>query len=1039
MEKMRKVENSALIAQLQPRLIRASAGTGKTFELAKRYLTLLVAGEQPERILATTFTRKAAGEIRERIYRVLATEVLYSQSGIGIEGLDSEKAGRLLQKLVQQQHRLNICTLDSFFMRLASSFSMEMDLPPGWRISDEAVNQEIISESVAALLHFSGSSRLRILLRLLSRGEAPRAVQDRLIREIPQLHELFRSSTSAAWRRFSPPVAPVRESIELALDQLEQIQLSKAKRVQGAIRDNLQSFKDEDWQSFVAKGIVKPILAGKEEYNGCPIDSEVRACFQVLIAECRAVQLNRLYQQTVATYLLLKLYDRAYRALRRQGRTVSFDDLKFILASNSFAGNLDQLYYRLDQRIAHLLLDEFQDTSAMQWQVIEPLADEILAKASGECSFFCVGDVKQAIYGWRGGVAEIFDSLEMRWPQLQAEPKDQSYRCAPAVLSAVNRVFSTLKTNTAIMSYHQAAEVWQSRFNLHKSVNERSPGYATVIQLPEADDEAATDLFHYVARVAKDLVESNQRITIGILCRSNKSVAKMIYKLSRPDIGLIASEEGGNPLTDSPAVMAAMALLKLIDHPGDRIAAFHVASSPLGTVVGLNDFCSPGELDKVISVWRRKILDDGYGTTISRLREGLRGYYSERDQRRLTQLVELTLLVEPELSLRCVDLIKRVEKTRVEDPTAARIRVMTVHQAKGLEFSAVLLPDLGAPLTGRSMDAVLTCRNTRLDPPWQILSNARKEVRQLEPILQRMHNDNMSDRVLEALSVLYVAMTRARHALYMFCGVAETRSESFAKLIKEALLVDGEYESGDPRWWEKLAYTSNCLEEKEDFSNVQLDQPCLMVDDRNVWRSVPRQTASGMQSQGRVRPGQLFDIRSSDRASYGILVHACFEMVGWLHEEETPDADRLFNFLKTRFPRKGKSELLEAVEGFRSCLLRPEIRSFFNYQHYDYLHADQLKVIREYQFVLRQKRTIVTGACDRVVVAVSAGSPCAAEVVDFKTDRIMIDGSNLATKIADYAPQMEVYRQAISRLTGLAKDKITVKLLFVEAGVAASV
>jgi len=131
--------------ELRPTLVRASAGTGKTYRLTARLLKILLQGAPPESILATTFTRKAAGEILDRVLLVLAEAAdPHSDAGlqqlrsqVGIATLPRSVCLQLLEKLLRNIHRLRICTLDSLFAQLARSFPFELGLPPAWRLTDE--------------------------------------------------------------------------------------------------------------------------------------------------------------------------------------------------------------------------------------------------------------------------------------------------------------------------------------------------------------------------------------------------------------------------------------------------------------------------------------------------------------------------------------------------------------------------------------------------------------------------------------------------------------------------------------------------------------------------------------------------------------------------------------------------------------------------------------------------------------------------------------------------------------------------------------
>ena len=148
-------------------VIRASAGTGKTFQLSNRYLNLLVSGVDCQEILATTFTKKGAGEILDRIIQRLSRAALSTehasrlQSELGVP-LDQDRAAQVLQKLLRNLHRLEIGTLDSFFNRVARVFSLELGLPPAWDIVDEQQIQMLSRRTIHdlfCLLYTSPSPR----------------------------------------------------------------------------------------------------------------------------------------------------------------------------------------------------------------------------------------------------------------------------------------------------------------------------------------------------------------------------------------------------------------------------------------------------------------------------------------------------------------------------------------------------------------------------------------------------------------------------------------------------------------------------------------------------------------------------------------------------------------------------------------------------------------------------------------------------------------------------------------------------------------
>jgi len=186
-------------------LIRASAGTGKTYQLSNRFLGLVALGVSPELILASTFTRKAAGEILDRVLVRLAGAALDDDacrnlaSALGDMGLKPARALDLLAHLVKQLHRLRISTLDSYFAQMATSFSLELGLPTGWRIVEEPVDQRLRTEAIAAVLAGDDTKTTVNLMHLLSKGEAQRSVSDQLRDLVNSLYGLYAETPAEAW------------------------------------------------------------------------------------------------------------------------------------------------------------------------------------------------------------------------------------------------------------------------------------------------------------------------------------------------------------------------------------------------------------------------------------------------------------------------------------------------------------------------------------------------------------------------------------------------------------------------------------------------------------------------------------------------------------------------------------------------------------------------------------------------------------------------------------------------------------------------
>src|SRR5262249_16157403 len=157
----------------------------------------------------------------------------------------------------------------------------------------------------------------------------------------------------------------------------------------------------------------------------------------------KASLLAILVKQTRGLFRLLEHFHKAYAPLKSSRHAFRFEDVTFLLAraATLFEGDGPDVSYRIGVTTQHLLLDEFQDTSPIQWRVVESAAMSIAAEAESH-SFFCVGDEKQAIYGWRGGDPTLFDRIKRQMPSLTWRDLSTSYRSAPPIIEAVNAVFS---------------------------------------------------------------------------------------------------------------------------------------------------------------------------------------------------------------------------------------------------------------------------------------------------------------------------------------------------------------------------------------------------------------------------------------------------------------------------------------------------------------------------------------------------------------------------------------------------------------------
>lgn len=843
---------------LRPILVRASAGTGKTYQLTARLLRIFLQGAPPETILATTFTRKAAGEILNRILITLsaaadpqdpdALQKLRDQ--VGIATLPPSVCLQLLEAIVSQIHRLRICTLDSLFAQLARSFPFELGLPPAWRQSDEIEELLFRKRAVDSMIAMLEPSETTTLLAMLGKGETRRSISRELLQVVDAAYAASRQCDAEAWDKLSVPLQPSPDKITAAIEALRAAE-PRQKRLHAKLQELADQFERGELSELAGDTLIGNIgfarrTHGEVKYYRSTFPDGLDEAFDVLYAAVRSHVLALLREQNKATATVLANYDHHVTELKHLARSLGFDDIAVRLANQFSTIDHRVLDNRMDGSIDHVLLDEFQDTSSIQWQVLRPLAARAAAVELDESpsdddpierSFFCVGDTKQAIYGWRGGVAEIFDAVADQLPSVTEVEQNKSFRTSPVVLEVVNKTFQSLARHPIaeaadnrdpadkLMYEAVALRRFARRFPEHESAHPKLPGYVhfgTARSIDDSDVNAnRMVLFEEVAaRVAK-LHRKAPHQTIGILTRTNVAVAQLIYLLERQ--GLEVSQEGGNPLTDSAAVEVVLSALMMSEHPGDGRWAFHVSGTAIGKVKGLDS-------DAIAN----RIENRGIAETVEYLAGILAPHCDERETERLKQLTHLSLSYRAAPGSRVRDFVQMVRDKRVERPQAAPIRVMTVHQAKGLEFDAVFLPELDATLTRTSGHCVADVPEIGHPPEGLTRYLNQKLWHFLPKHWQQVFGEQAESQMTEALCLMYVAMTRARQALYI--TITPARKKSFenrtsASLVFHALQCDEDpsqpevtlFETGDSEWFA----TSESNQEADDVDSEPAPEPSV--------------------------------------------------------------------------------------------------------------------------------------------------------------------------------------------------------------------
>ncbi len=1025
-------------------IIRASAGTGKTFELSSRYIKLLLNDVQPKSILATTFTRKAAGEILDRIVLRLAKAAENDENArtmaqeLELPDTSREQFGEVLQSLARNLNNLQVETLDAFFFKIARAFSLDISMPPGWEIADTAEMESIRDR---AIRHSLTRSNIVTIMHDLAKGEAKRGIHSMIQMTVKDLYAIYRETADTdrlqAWSKLKAFKLLTEDELEFLCQQIENLDYEAKDAFREKIATDLSNVREQNWAKLISSGPSGKLASGETVFNRFTIPPELQKLMLPIVKHASAMAINVLVRQTQGAYQFLQKFHEEFKSLKTHEGNLEFNDVAYLTSILFSRYSFERLAWRMDQKIDHLLLDEFQDTSIQQWRVLRPLAQRVCQPDTGR-TFFCVGDVKQAIYGWRGGVAEIFDEVQSEFSEQieSASNRSKSWRSSPAVIDTVNQIFLQIDNSSALKEQKKMFQSWQSGFQPHTTQRTELPGRVTFETTIEKDDHHA----EVAARIQKITAEFPTK-SMGVLVRTNKEVAKLIFALS--SLGIHASEEGGNPLTDSAGVNLILSGLKLMDHPDDTIARFHILSSPLAKTFGLSESNFQAKdlpLRRIVQEMRMKLIGSGYGDLLSEWANTLEPHCTSREWFRVGQLIEKSYAFSAADHLRTSDLIQWVKTQKVADPTSALINVMTFHKSKGLEFDIVILPDLDFD---RGMEPrYVVGRQSPTEPIDLVCRYMNKSTRgQLPSEFNKAFDDQLQGSIHEMLCTMYVALTRAKHAMHMIVQPDQhAKRKTAAGLIMAALQIDHEPKK-NPRPGEILWETQSG--EWEPLPTPELSEtpesPAKTIHNirfapSSTHRNLPWESPSGREGESTFSLGKMLQREDNqDARIYGSLIHKCFEQVDWL-EDGIPD-DPFFKQQLLLVDGATTSQVEMALKRFHQILKKPDTSKLLSRQQYAadlFQSYDQLVVENERPFEVRLGQNIMNGFVDRLVLLIRDEKVIGADIVDFKTDSISLDvPEDLQNRVNVYKPQIQSYRDAVAAIFGLSVDDISARLMFV--------
>ncbi|NKB23475.1 MAG: AAA family ATPase [Kiritimatiellae bacterium] len=1058
-------------------VITASAGTGKTFQLAHRYIRLMAYGVSPDRIIALAFSRKAAGEIFdsiiEHLSRAVGSDDGAKEMGARIERPDLHQTNflKILHRLLQHLHRIHISTLDRFIVGIVRTFPAELGLPMQLDIFDpENIVAKSIRQDILRTLfnHHDVDSNAQITFlhafKQATFGQEEKGLEralDAFVNEYLDAYRILPNGNLWGARKIIWPdepvwVQPVKNIQEIAKELKRSFGESRfhktlLKSLTQIIDFSGQYSEEAVWDNRVGKSMVfQKLLAYIDEGERAEISisyakKEYRFTFEqsqqirCLLRHVMGVEFHRALMRTKGLYRILDQYDHLYHTrMHRQG-SLTFEDAQHLLTSKE--GSRLYIDYRLDCKLDHWLLDEFQDTSDMQWEVFRNVVDEIVQDPSGERSFFYVGDVKQAIYGWRGGNAQLFGRiLEQYGDRIEQRPLNTSFRSCQPIIDTVNEVFGRLPDD--LFSVETIAG-WNKIWIDHQIQKEVVPseGYVALLEPDNHNGETKPtdeDRYETVARILKEINPLKCGLSVAVLVRTNHSGKDVVNMLRRacPDLHIV--HEGKREIHDSPVVSLLLSLIKFAAHPGDMFAWRHLEMSPLKVVLSI---LSDAQEDlPLILLEKMQVL--GF--------QGFIRYWGDKieashpldafGKKRLQDLVDAAGEFDALGRRDANTFLRFIDHYHIHEIAAEQaVRVMTIHQAKGLDFDIVILPDL----QGRNMvragqiDFVMARDRSTNQNQWA-LKMPRRLMAESDSVLAEQVKAEDEKASMDALCVLYVAMTRAKRALYMltaFPGKSATTTDSatFVKyqLSGELNPIDGPrmvvhgkevlclYEKGARDWYTKIpeVQATHTSKKKDKIAEDFHERPSRR-------KRFSRVSPSGQAEERQQSVTGLLSESMYQSLDFGTAVHELFERVSWIEEED------LKTIIQDWREASSYNESLKqkAIENFRDALVAGEVKNALSKP------KGPIELWKEKNFEIILNDEWVTGTFDRVTIFYAdARRPIRATILDYKTNQIADDDDYLHL-LEHYRPQLTLYQRVLAEILKIDAGQITLQLLFTRLG-----
>ncbi|WP_299004508.1 exodeoxyribonuclease V subunit beta [uncultured Tenacibaculum sp.] len=801
----------------------ASAGSGKTFTLVKEYLKVLLQSEDIfrfQKILAITFTNKAAGEMKERVLQNLEVfsegesndllEIILKETLLD-RIVVKDRSKKILDEILRNYSAFSITTIDSFTHKIIKSFAYDLGLPLNFEVEMDAAS--LLNEAVDVLISKIGTDEA--LTKLLIDFSLDKADDDKswdISRELNEFSKIllneddtkhFRKLADKQLADFTNLKTKLskhqkeikkrwKEIGEEGLQAIQLVQLNHKDFYRSMLPNHFVALANNPEKAkFFDQSKLRERIEESNFYTKSKSD-DVKAAIEGLLPELLRLytESEKLYQQFLMNNLALKSLiplavlnniNQELSYLKEENNLRLNAEFNQLISDNIKDQPAPFIYERIGQRFMHYFIDEMQDTSTLQWQNLIPLIDNALAQENS--NLLLVGDGKQAIYRWRGGKSEQFIGLgsekDNPFPvSKEVRTLETNFRSYAEVINFNNQFFQHTANFLQNESYKQLF------IDGNKQLENSKKGGCVSLTFLEKEDEKEDEQIKYpkkVLELVKRLEKEFSLNEICILVRKKKDGIAVANYLSENGIDIISSET--LLLENSSKVKFIIDVLQVIQHPNDKetcLEMLYFLQEHLKVTEHKHSFIA-----ELISLPNEAIFQQlkNYGTTFElstfhqlpfyeKVEEIIRGFQLITSSDAYVQFFLDVVLEQQRRGTSIQEFLdfwsEKKDKLSIVAPESGKaVQVMTIHKSKGLEFPVVIFPyDLDV-YRQVNPKVWLDELPDNFDGFKELLVPFNKDLNYVNDRGSEIYQQQREELELDNFNLLYVALTRAVEQLHV--------------------------------------------------------------------------------------------------------------------------------------------------------------------------------------------------------------------------------------------------------------------------------